>query len=82
MNITLLQKVDNPNETSPAEVRELSEGKLVVMHRVADSARLEMQEFTSYSNGWWSNDTWRCKFDSIEDQTKTEKLVRIKKPGK
>lgn len=78
MNLTLLRRIDNPEVTSPAEVRELTEDKLVVIHR-NDDAKLVVQEMTEYSNGWWSNDVWRCQFDSIADANKREKIVRVKK---
>lgn len=79
LNLTLLRKIDNPDVTSPAEVRELAADKLVVVHRNDEDAKLVVQEFTEYSNGWWSNDVWRCQFDSIADANKREKIVRVKK---
>lgn len=78
-NLAKLISIDDPAVTSPAEVRELAEGKLVVVHRSGDDAKLAVQEFTEYNNGWWSNDDWRCQYDSIADANKREKIVRVKK---
>ena len=78
MNLTILRRIDNPEITSPAEVRELQEDLLIVVHRNED-AKLVVQEFTEYSDGWWSNDVWRCQYDSIQDANKREKIVRIKR---
>lgn len=64
---------------SPAEIRNLDEGKLITAHRDWDTAHIVLQEFTTYNGGLWENDEYTCKFDSIEDANKAEKIVRVSK---